>query len=126
MGFRLESRSACLTPASLAVRQRSGDPALQGDTEGVGCLLPGEKAQGGPHHSLPVLQGCSEEDGGSLLTRSPMEKARGNGYKLHWERFCLHRSKQLSAVCIHHGSTTALQRLEFGSIRCYEPFRAQQ
>ncbi|KAK4829004.1 hypothetical protein QYF61_001760 [Mycteria americana] len=34
---------------------------------------------------LQYLKGSYKEDGGSLLTRSHMEKTRGSGYKLHWE-----------------------------------------
>ena len=33
------------------------------------------------------LKDSYKEDGGSLFTRSHMEKTRGNRYKLHWERF---------------------------------------
>ena len=36
--------------------------------------------------TIPVLKRCYKEDGGSLFTRSHMEKTRGNGYKLHQER----------------------------------------
>lgn len=55
-----------------------------GLTEGVRPFLPGEeKSQEGHHHSIPVLKGSYKEDGGSLFTRHHMEKARGNGYKLH-------------------------------------------
>lgn len=36
---------------------KAEEPALQGKTEGVTSLLPGEqKAQGGPHHGIPVLK----------------------------------------------------------------------
>lgn len=34
------------------------------------------------------LKRCYKEDGGSLFIRRYMEKTRGSGYKLHWERFC--------------------------------------
>lgn len=35
------------------------------------------------------LKCVHKQDGDSILTSSHMEKAMGNGYKLHWERFHL-------------------------------------
>ncbi|KAK4831031.1 hypothetical protein QYF61_014919 [Mycteria americana] len=35
------------------------------------------------------LEGSYKEDGSSVFIRSHMEKARGNGYELYWERFHL-------------------------------------
>lgn len=38
--------------------QSAGEPALRGKSEGVRFLLSGgNKAQGGPYHSIPVLKG---------------------------------------------------------------------
>lgn len=42
-------------------------------------------------HAITIfhcLKSCYKEDGGSLFIRRYMEKTRGSGYKLHWERFC--------------------------------------
>ena len=38
------------------------------------------------------LRGSYKEDGGSLFTRSPMERTRGNGHKLLLGRFQLDMS----------------------------------
>jgi len=35
------------------------------------------------------LKGCYKEDRDSLFTSSHVEKTKGNGYKLHWEKFHL-------------------------------------
>ncbi|KAK4828698.1 hypothetical protein QYF61_000536 [Mycteria americana] len=49
----------------------------------------------GPQHSIPVLKGSYKEDRSSFFRRSHMEMTRGNGYKLHWERFHLDIRKKL-------------------------------
>ena len=44
------------------------------------------RLRGGLITVFQYLKGGYKEDGGSLFTRSHMEKTRGNGYKLHQER----------------------------------------
>ncbi|KAK4811083.1 hypothetical protein QYF61_016369 [Mycteria americana] len=52
---------------------------------------------------LQYLKDGYKEDGGSLFTRSHIERTRGNGYKLHWETFHLHiRKKFFTARTIIH------------------------
>jgi len=57
--------------------QRAGEPALQGNTEGVWFFCLEKRCLGGTSSQY------SKEDRGSLFTRHPMEKIRGNSCKLH-------------------------------------------
>jgi len=61
---------------------------------GVFFLSREKKAQGDLITIFQYLKGGCEEDGGSVCTRSNMEKTRDNGYKSHQERFHLDRRKK--------------------------------
>ncbi|KAK4815516.1 hypothetical protein QYF61_003074 [Mycteria americana] len=65
----------------------------------VRFLLPGEdESQGRTSSQFSSTSRVSKEHRGSLFTRSHMEKTRGNGCKLHQERFHLNIRKKFFAV----------------------------
>lgn len=62
-------------------------------------LLPGEeRARGDLVTVFQYSKGGYKEDGGSVFTRSHMEKTGGNGYKLHSNKFRLNTRKKFFTV----------------------------
>lgn len=78
------------------------------------AALTDEEAQRDFITPFQYLKGSQKEDGGPPFTRSHMEERRGNGYKLHWERFNLNVIKKFFTVrTITHWNNLPRNMVEF-------------
>jgi len=73
-------------------------PDEEGTTEGVRSFSPWRGHRGDLITVFQYLKSCYTEDRDSFLTRSRMKKAKGNGYKFHWETFHCNTRKKKNSV----------------------------
>ncbi|GAB0181377.1 hypothetical protein GRJ2_000603000 [Grus japonensis] len=88
---------------------------------GISTLPRGDKAWGNLITVFQYLKGGYKEDRGSLITRSHMEKTKGNGYKLHQERFHLDiRNNIFTVRTINHWNNLPRDVVESPSLEVFK------